>query len=98
VRAVLERPIPPLRMVAGEVPFDLEQLVHRLLARDPATRPASADEVRCALEEAMRSGGDAMSSHGLATGCAGRRRTTSSAASAASAPAWPPPLPTTSPS
>jgi len=65
VRAVLERPIPPLRMVAGEVPFDLERLVQRLLARDPAARPTSADEVRCALEEAMRSGGDMVSSHGL---------------------------------
>jgi serine/threonine-protein kinase len=65
VDAVLRRPIPRLRMTAGEVPFDLEHLVQRLLARDPAERPTAAGEVRCALEEVMRSGGDQVSSHGL---------------------------------
>ncbi len=66
VQAVLQRPIPRLRMSAGEVPFELEQIVGRLLAREAAERPASAGEVRRALEEVMQRGGEWTSSHGLA--------------------------------
>jgi serine/threonine-protein kinase len=65
VQAVLGRPIPPLRLVAGEVPFDLERIAAGLLVRDPAQRTASADEVRRGLEETMRRGGAVMSSHEL---------------------------------
>ena len=65
VQAVLRRPIPPLREVAGEVPFDLERLVRALLARDPAERPTSADLVRRALEDTMRRAGAAMTAHQL---------------------------------
>ncbi len=39
----------PLRTLRPEVPIELAQLVHRLLARDPAERPTSASCVAAAL-------------------------------------------------
>jgi serine/threonine-protein kinase len=65
VQAVLRRPIPPLRQVAGDVPVDLERLVRHLLSRDPARRPASADLVRRELEDTMHRAGSFMTSHQL---------------------------------
>jgi serine/threonine protein kinase len=65
VQAVLRRPIPLLRQVAGEVPVDLERLVRHLLIRDPAQRPASANLVRRELEDTMHRSGSFMTSHQL---------------------------------
>lgn len=39
----------PVRTLRGSAPTELEVLVTRLLAKDPGSRPASADEVRRAL-------------------------------------------------
>ncbi|HKE65787.1 MAG TPA: serine/threonine-protein kinase [Micromonosporaceae bacterium] len=39
----------PLRLVRPDVPDGLAVLIHRMLAKDPAHRPAGADEVRAAL-------------------------------------------------
>ena len=45
----LHEPPPPLRRIRPEVPPALEQLVLRLLAKDPLDRPADAAEVHRAL-------------------------------------------------
>lgn len=42
-------PVPPVTMIRGDVPKDLARLVERLLAKDPADRPADAVAVREAL-------------------------------------------------
>jgi serine/threonine-protein kinase len=47
-------PPPPLQAIRPDVPDDLARLVARLLAKDPADRPASADEVAAALEPLAR--------------------------------------------
>jgi hypothetical protein len=60
-------PIPLVTRV-GDVPEDLEQLVHRLLAKDPADRIDSAD----AVVERLRTGGEVSGS--------GERRLRASAA------------------
>ncbi|MFJ5225108.1 protein kinase [Streptomyces sp. NPDC088400] len=39
----------PVQLIRGAVPSELARLVHRLLAKDPAARPADAAEVRDAL-------------------------------------------------
>ncbi|MDW8805502.1 protein kinase [Streptomyces scabiei] len=41
----------PLRTLRPDAPVDLERLVNRLLAKDPAQRPESADEVYDLIEE-----------------------------------------------
>jgi eukaryotic-like serine/threonine-protein kinase len=48
-----EKP-PKLRTLAPEVPEALEDLVDRMLAKDPASRPADAHRVRLDLEEVGR--------------------------------------------
>ncbi|WP_333745822.1 protein kinase domain-containing protein [Streptomyces sp. IBSBF 2950] len=47
----LKEPPAPLRTLRPDAPVELEQLVGRLLAKDPALRPDSADEVYDLLEE-----------------------------------------------
>ncbi len=39
------RPLPKLRSARGDVPAELERLVQRMLANDPALRPRSANDV-----------------------------------------------------
>ncbi|MEU0395773.1 protein kinase [Streptomyces sp. NPDC006208] len=48
----------PLRLIRQEVPKDLARLVDRLLAKDPANRPADAVAVRDALLPLAEAGGD----------------------------------------
>ncbi|MEV5550614.1 protein kinase [Streptomyces sp. NPDC052309] len=48
-RRHLEAEPAPLGVIRGEIPAELVRLVGRLLAKDPADRPASAAEVRDAL-------------------------------------------------
>jgi serine/threonine-protein kinase len=50
--AVLERPIPPPREIVPSLPKELDEVVMWSLQRDPARRPATADEFRRALEGA----------------------------------------------
>ncbi|ATO13239.1 DEAD/DEAH box helicase [Micromonospora sp. WMMA2032] len=45
----LEEPPPPVRVLRSDVPRNLERLVERLLAKDPAERPDDAVAVREAL-------------------------------------------------
>lgn len=45
-----DAPIPSLRAQRKEIPHDVEQVFHRLVAKDPARRYASAAEVAAALE------------------------------------------------
>ncbi|WP_344975517.1 protein kinase domain-containing protein [Streptosporangium fragile] len=45
----LTEPAPPVRLLRSDVPEDLVRLVERLLAKDPADRPADAVAVREAL-------------------------------------------------
>jgi serine/threonine protein kinase len=47
----LKEPPPPLRTLRPDAPVELERLVGQLLAKDPARRPDSADEVYDLLEE-----------------------------------------------
>lgn len=47
----LKEPPAPLRTLRPDAPVELERLVGRLLAKDPAHRPDSADEVYDLLEE-----------------------------------------------
>jgi tetratricopeptide (TPR) repeat protein len=53
--AILSRPVPDLRRRGG-VPPALAEVVHALLARDPAARPVDARAVRAWLDEATRDG------------------------------------------
>ncbi|MBI1762960.1 MAG: protein kinase [Acidobacteria bacterium] len=46
---------PPLRQVRPDVPMTIEQLVSRMLAKDPQQRPARAGEVARLFESALRS-------------------------------------------
>lgn len=48
----------PLRQVSPEVPVELAELVHGLLAKDPRRRPSSAREVQASLER-LAGGGTA---------------------------------------
>ena len=52
--AILNRDAPPVRSIAAAAPAPLEQLIGRLLARDPARRPASARLVLDELRELRR--------------------------------------------
>ncbi|MEA2692129.1 MAG: eukaryotic-like serine/threonine-protein kinase, partial [Acidobacteriota bacterium] len=49
VDGILHRQPEPLRRVRPEVPAELERLVGRMLAKDPAERPETMDEVRAGL-------------------------------------------------
>jgi len=51
-RRVCERDAPPLALLAPQVPAAFAAIIDRALARDPASRPASGDELRDALEGA----------------------------------------------
>uniref|UniRef100_UPI0033C96D75 protein kinase domain-containing protein n=1 Tax=Micromonospora sp. NPDC007271 TaxID=3154587 RepID=UPI0033C96D75 len=44
-----EEPVPSIRLLRSDVPGDVARLIERLLAKDPADRPADAVEVRDAL-------------------------------------------------
>jgi serine/threonine-protein kinase len=55
LRMHVRSPVPPLRHAAPEVPEPLERLVHRLLAKSPEDRPATALEVSRQLVELARS-------------------------------------------
>jgi hypothetical protein len=48
-KVVADEP-PPIRVLIPEAPAELDALVTRLLAKAPADRPASAEEVRAALD------------------------------------------------
>jgi DNA-binding NarL/FixJ family response regulator len=48
---VLNAPVPPLRSIDARIPPAVEKVVLRLLAKDPADRYASAEEVLAALPE-----------------------------------------------
>jgi eukaryotic-like serine/threonine-protein kinase len=50
VQAILHQPPEPLRSVRQEIPAELERLVERMLAKDPARRPGTMEEVRASLE------------------------------------------------
>ncbi len=50
MKSILIEPPPPLRAAAPDVPRELEELVHRLLAKDPLARPSSAGYVATELE------------------------------------------------
>jgi serine/threonine-protein kinase len=57
VMAQVEDPPPPLAEVAPTVPSALARLIHRLLAKQPADRPGSAEELLAELDrvrEALR--------------------------------------------
>ena len=54
LRAILHEPIAPLGTFAADVPEALEAIVARALAREPADRYASADEMRADLEAVIR--------------------------------------------
>ncbi|TYC22951.1 protein kinase domain-containing protein [Micromonospora sp. DR5-3] len=45
----LEEPVPSIRLMRSDVPSDMARLIERLLAKDPADRPADAVTVREAL-------------------------------------------------
>ncbi|MEV4467377.1 protein kinase [Micromonospora echinofusca] len=45
----LEERVPPIRLMRSDVPDDMVELIDRLLAKEPADRPASAVAVRDAL-------------------------------------------------
>ena len=46
---------PPLRQFRPDAPLELDGLLKRMLARDPAERPQSASDVMAAYEKAVRS-------------------------------------------
>ncbi|MGC4115569.1 MAG: PEGA domain-containing protein [Myxococcales bacterium] len=50
---VYEQPAAPLTLVARDVPLDLADAVSRALARDPAARYSSADEMRRAFDAVL---------------------------------------------
>jgi eukaryotic-like serine/threonine-protein kinase len=60
--AVLNRPIPPPGRLR-ELPSAVDRILLRLLARDPAERTVSADELCAQLEEVMRRRGAHVSEH-----------------------------------
>jgi serine/threonine-protein kinase len=69
-----EAPAPPSRFRPG-IPLALEDLIRRCLARDPADRPASADEVAALLETpSVVSGAVASHEVALARSLNGARR------------------------
>ncbi|WP_433688975.1 protein kinase domain-containing protein [Micromonospora carbonacea] len=45
----LHEPVPPLRLLRSDVPADMVRMIGRLLAKEPAARPADAVTVREAL-------------------------------------------------
>jgi WD40 repeat protein len=53
LRRVCDCPPPPIRELNPAIPSWLEQVVNRLLAKDPAHRYASAEEVARVLEEGL---------------------------------------------
>jgi serine/threonine-protein kinase len=61
VAAILREPTQPLSTVRRDVPKTLEQIVERMLAKDPAKRPPSVRALREDLERALAEarGGDA---------------------------------------
>lgn len=56
-RHITSAPV-PLRSLRAELPDDVLDLVHRLLAKDPMSRPATADEVNRVLRSYLPSRGD----------------------------------------
>jgi serine/threonine-protein kinase len=50
VKRLQEDPLPPSRRTEVPIPEALEALVMSLLARDPASRPSSAKDVRARLD------------------------------------------------
>ncbi|MBI3966869.1 MAG: protein kinase, partial [Chloroflexi bacterium] len=62
---VNDLPVPPRRF-APELPEPLEHLILRLLAKDPAQRPATAGDVARVLDEIGRSGGESVAASGPA--------------------------------
>ncbi len=59
ITAHIATPAPPLRERRSDVPELLASLVARALAKDPAERPQSADEMIAALDAAVTPGGTA---------------------------------------
>jgi cytochrome c-type biogenesis protein CcmH/NrfG len=63
LRSVCHDPAPRLRKTNPETPAWLEELVARLLSKDPADRPASADEVVAGMERRDATLGQARRPH-----------------------------------
>ena len=54
IASILRSEPPPLSTLAGDVPADLELLVHRMLAKDPGERPSSMAATATQLEGLIR--------------------------------------------
>jgi serine/threonine-protein kinase len=64
--AVVREPVPSLKAQRPELPDALEHVVRRALAKDPAQRFQSAGELRAALEQILRAGGQSVSEQRVA--------------------------------
>jgi serine/threonine-protein kinase len=54
----VSKPAPRLRTFEPKMPAALDELVARMLAKEPEHRPQTIEEVRAALEEVLMEGGD----------------------------------------
>ncbi len=64
--AIVAKDPPRLESLAPEVPPPLAALVHRCLAKDPADRPANADEIVAALDGVFTASGSVTTFPGIA--------------------------------
>lgn len=55
----VSKPAPRLRTFEPALPVELDELLARMLAKEPEQRPQTIEEVRAALEEVLVEGGDA---------------------------------------